>query len=721
MQNSTNSLWQKLNIPEVEYHNILKRLGREPNMTETFIFSAMWSEHCGYKHSKKQLAKLPRCSDSFSEENAGGIKIGEHYLFFKAESHNHPSAVEPYQGAATGVGGIVRDIMALGARPIALMDSLKFSYLNHKRSKYLLKGVVSGISDYGNSIGVPTIGGETIFDNCYLDSPLVNVFAAGIVHKDDIMLSSAKENCTIVLIGSFTGRDGIHGASFASKELHSDSQKDRPSVQIGDPFVKKQLIEAIVEIAELECVIACQDCGAAGILSSTTEMAYKGNCSIELHLDKVHMREAEMQPWEILLSESQERMVLAIKPEGIAQIQSICQKYGLECSIIGRTKSGNCYQIIMNGKEYANLPVDILNEPYLYDLEPKHKDTYYKNKSLPAKDINITDAIKRMVSEPNIASKEWIYSQYDYMVGNRTIGSPDLGVANLWIYEEDCAVGFTFDSLPAQVFLEPYKGTQNTIWNSFRKLVSRGYEPKGFTNCLNYGNPQKNDVAYQFTQSIEAMVQTVKDTGVPVVSGNVSFYNESENTRVYPTPTIGMAGVIKDLKTIISPCAKENDTIILIGKQINDKSKTGGSLYHKVLYDFVGEEVDQTDVELELSLKQTIEELNNDKLLSSCQPISCGGLFLSLLKMLFHNKTGFNGSLIFCNDKLKALFGEINGRYLIATNNPEQAIKSICKHNTPYKILGTCVGDTIKFDDYTFSLDELSDLYFNKLEIEMSK
>lgn len=719
MQKIADSLRKNLNIPDVEYECIVQKLGRAPNETEVFIFSAMWSEHCGYKHSKKYLELLPRQGGAFSDENAGGIKIGEHYIFFKAESHNHPSAVEPYQGAATGIGGIVRDIMALGARPIALMDSLKFSTLTSKKSKYLFNGVVSGISDYGNSIGVPAVGGEVIFDDSYADSPLVNVFAAGIVHKDNIMLSAAQENCDIVLIGSFTGRDGIHGASFASKELCSESHNDRPSVQIGDPFVKKLLIEAVLEIARVKGVIACQDCGAAGILSSTSEMVYKGNCGVDLHLDKVHLRESGMNPWEILLSESQERMVFAIKPESVSKVAEICKKIGIECSTIGYTSKGNDYRVFMQGVEFANLPVSVLNEPYLYDLQVKEPEC-----ALVAdikQNFDICDAVKKMVSELNTVSKEWVYSQYDYMVGNRSITNPSQGVAGMWVYEENCAIGFTFDSLPRQVCLNPYVGAQNSIWLSFRKLVSKGYTPKGLTNCLNYGNPQKPEVAYQFVRSIEGIAQACQSTNVPVVSGNVSFYNESESARVYPTPTIGMIGVAQDLNSIIGNSVKENDTVFLIGKNISENSPVGGSLYQKTLFDFLGGEVDNTDAELEFQLQKTIMDLNSQKTLNSCTAISQGGVFCALFKSLLGNMVGFDGSLIFIKDELKALFAEITGRYLLSTANPAQVIDYLEQNNIQFKILGTCVGDKINFDSYSFDLKELSEVYFKQLEIEMSK
>ncbi len=722
----TKNLYSQLGLTDSEYEEIVNQLGREPNETETYLFSAMWSEHCGYSHSRKYLSRFPKIGSLYAEENAGGVQIGNQVVFFKAESHNHPSAVEPFQGAATGIGGIIRDVLALGARPIALLNSLKFGRIdegiNSNHAKNLFDGVVKGISAYGNSIGVPTVAGEVGFDSCYCASPLVNVMAVGIIDKKDIKLSAAPVNQYVVIVGSHTGRDGIHGASFASKELSENSNQDRPSVQIGDPFVKKLLIESTLEILKLDEVLACQDCGAAGLLSSTSEMAYKGNCGMELYLDKVHLREKDMQPWEIMLSESQERMIFVTTKQGVQKVLDIAQKYEIPAREIGKTIAEKEYRLFFNDNQIANVSPSILNNGILYDLcedEPEYIKEF-KDKVCDF-DIDIEQAVEKLVSDPNFASKKWVYSQYDHMVGNRTSITPaKAGSAGIWIKEENCIIGLTMDSNGRQVFLDPYNGSKNTVYESYRNLVSSGFKPLGITDCLNYGNPEKDEVGYQFVKSIDGISDACKELFIPVVSGNVSFYNECEDLRVYPTPTIGMIGVA-GINDTIKAEFRLNETIYLIGKKIDDNSKIGSSLYQMSFFNFIGGEIDKVDIELERKLENAIFYLRDKKLLNGAVDVSEGGLLGALLEGLFNGNCGFSGSLINTKNKLISLFGEISGRYLISTNNETELLKYCINNSVPlFKLGKTDNTDKILFDGYQFSLNKLKGIYSTVIEKEIT-
>lgn len=723
----TKELYLDLGLTDYEYSEIVRQLGRRPNETETYLFSAMWSEHCGYSHSKKYLSKLPKTGSLHSQENAGGVQIGNHVVFFKAESHNHPSAVEPFQGAATGIGGIIRDVLALGARPIALLNSLKFGRIDKgeksNRSKHLLDGVVRGISTYGNSIGVPTVAGEVGFDEVYENSPLVNVMAVGLAKNKSIKVSAAPANQYVVIVGSHTGRDGIHGASFASKELSENSKEDRPSVQVGDPFIKKILIEATLEILKLDEVLACQDCGAAGLLSSTSEMVYKGECGMELYLDKVHLREKNMQPWEIMLSESQERMIFIATEEGVKKIFEIAEKYEIPAREIGKTIEEREYRIFQRENEelIANIPPSILNEGVLYDLcesEPEYISEY-KN-MVCNNDISVDEAVEKLLKDPNFSSKNWIYSQYDYTVGNRTSIAPNKsGAAGIWLMEENLVLGLTMDSNGRQVFLDPYQGSKNTVYESYRNLVSSGFKPLGVTDCMNFGNPEKAEVGYQFVKSVEGISDACRELSIPVVSGNVSFYNECEDVRVYPTPTVGMVGYT-DVNETIESSFYPNETVYLIGKQIQNNSKVGSSLYQMNCFNFLGGEVDDIDSELEKKLTKTIFELRDEKVLKGAIDVSEGGTLGALLEGLFNGNSGFDGSLIFTNNPLVSLFGEITGRYLLSTDDEIRFEKYCIENSVPFQKLGvTKQNDEILFNGCKFSLEKLKRFYETSIEKEI--
>lgn len=751
--------FEDLGISSFEYNEIVKRLKRAPKELELYLFSAMWSEHCGYKHSKKYLRLLPSKGALYRDENSGGIRLGQHIVFFKAESHNHPSAIEPYQGAATGVGGILRDILAMNARPIALLNSLKFGLIDDsfgsnkdaasfRRNKYLLNGVAEGISDYGNSVGVPTIGGEISFNRCFNLSPIVNVMAVGICKADKVKTAYAKENSFIVLIGSSTGRDGLFGAAFASKELAGNNE-DRLSVQIGDPYVKKNVIEAVLEILKSKNVFSCQDLGAAGLLSSTSEMADKGGVSVELYLEKVPLREKNMKPHEIMLSESQERMVFTANARGVDEIYKICKKYELNADVIGKTKKGNAYRLYMNDEKLAELNVELLVNPILYNLNSRKPKclSVAQNKGLNLpKDLNEPQNLKnfifKMAASPDFASKKFVYQRYDSTVGVRTLKKPhSLGVSPLHIFEEGKIIGFSMDSNETACFLNPYEGAFNTVFESFRNAVSSGFEPLGITNCLNFASPESSDTAYQFIETVNGMKNALEKLEIPVVSGNVSFYNEgieilssgetaynpfssaNKKIKIHPAPVIGMLSKLV-LKSPIYAVLHPMETVFLIGQKIDKNSKTGASLYQKILFDFEGGMLDTVSFSLEMKLKNIIFKLAKNDLIQGCIDVSKGGLLGALLIMLFNscdaasnsNAIGFKGLL---QRDLNLLFGEITGRYLIAAKNDLLVQKYLKKYNIPYEILGKT--DTTGILDFGFTKIrtlELNNIYQSSFEIK---
>ena len=694
---------------------IEKRLKRKMSELERHIFSAMWSEHCGYLHSKNELKKFNKNNALFPYENSGGVKIGDWGIFFKTESHNHPCAIEPYQGAATGIGGIIRDILALNARPVALLNSLKFSF----SQRHLIEGVTRGISDYGNSCGIADVGGEVIFDDSYYGVPLVNVMALGIAPVKKVKLSAAKENCVIVLLGSSTGLDGVGGAAFASKELGENRSEEKIHVQIGDPFVKKKLIEATLEILDLDDVVACQDCGAAGLLSSTSEMAYKGKCSIELELDKLHLAKKNMSAAQILLSETQERMVFAVKKESVKKVFEIADKYELEVSQIGKTYLGDDYIVKKDGKILSKTPLEVICNPYVYNLYPK------KFKERPKKEccgeFDVIKAVNKIVSNSEFASKRWFFEQWDYAVGGRTFVPPEKsGAAALKLFENDCFIGVCMDSKPRFCALNPYMGAKSTFLESYRNLISSGFEPLGLTNCLNFANPKDEDVRADFVQAVQGLADVSKEYNLPVVSGNVSFYNETSTTKIFPTVTIGMVGYCNSEEELIQAVFNKDEHVFLIGEKIQLNSNVGASLYQKVLFDFIGGEISSMDYSLEIKLKNAIFEMRKKTLLSGAIDVSKGGVLGTLLCALFNSDIGFCGNLLdgkgYSNSqKLKLLFGEIEGRYLISTKCRLSTQEYLTKNNIPFVYMGICVGDKIEFDGYEFCLKELKNKYFNAI------
>ncbi|MCC6636226.1 MAG: phosphoribosylformylglycinamidine synthase subunit PurL, partial [Ignavibacteriaceae bacterium] len=583
-------------LTAAEFDEIIKRLGRVPNFTELGIYSVMWSEHCSYKNSIKLLKTLPRSGGRLlvgaGEENAGLVDIGDGLaIAFKIESHNHPSAVEPYQGAATGVGGILRDIFTMGARPIAAVNSLRFGSLSDDRTRFLFNGVVEGIADYGNCFGVPTVGGEVYFYECYQGNPLVNAMAVGIVkHGMTASATAEGEGNPVIIVGSSTGRDGIHGATFASEEISEKSEAKRPSVQVGDPFTEKLLLEATLEVIRKGYIVGIQDMGAAGISCSTTEMSAKGNHGMEINLDKVPLRETGMTAYEIMLSESQERMLVVAKKEFEKEIKEVFEKWDLHCETIGVVTKDRKVKINYQGALKADLdPYDLVlggGAPQ-YDRETKRpayldETNKFDKNTLPVPS-DLKSAVLKVLSSPVIASKKWVYRQYDSMVRTNTVLGPGMSdAAFLYIKETNKAIAVKNDCNSRFVYLDPYEVGKSAVAEAARNVVCTGAVPLAITNCLNFGNPYKPEIYWQFTEAVRGMGDACRFFETPVTGGNVSFYNEAPTSAVYPTPVIGMLGLIEDRSHITGmQFRNEGDLIFVAGEDIEE---IGGSEYLKVIH-----------------------------------------------------------------------------------------------------------------------------------------
>lgn len=627
----------KHGLTESEYARILEILGRTPTYTELGVYSVMWSEHCSYKNSIAELKKLPRSGGRLlvkaGEENAGLVDIGGGYaIAFKIESHNHPSAVEPYQGAATGVGGIMRDIFTMGARPIAALNSLRFGDLSSPRTQYLLKGIVRGIGDYGNSFGVPTVAGEIYFDKCYNENPLVNAMAVGIVRHDQVARAIAKgEGNTVMIVGSSTGRDGIHGATFASEEISEESEAKRPSVQVGDPFTEKLLLEATLEAIQAGVVIGIQDMGAAGISCSTSEMSAKGNAGMRVELSNVPVREFGMTPYEIMLSESQERMLLVIKPEDEGAIQIIFKKWDLQCQSIGTVHSDGFLRVTMHGETVATIPAESLvlgGGAPVYSRESAEPQYIQAMRKLKLEDLeepgDYNDVLRRLLESPNICSRRWVTGQYDSMVRTNTVGMAFADAAVIRLKEIPKAIAVKTDCNSRYVYLNPYVGSQIAVAESARNVVCVGARPLAITNCLNFGNPYKPEVFFQFRESIRGISDACNALGTPVTGGNVSFYNENPEGAIYPTPVIGMLGEIASLDLVMDASFKHRgDEIFLLG---TSTGHIGGSEYLSLIHGIVGGDAPSIDLLREKALQEAVLRLIELKLIHSAHDVSDGGL-----------------------------------------------------------------------------------------------
>ena len=724
-------------LTEEEFKWICERLGRVPSFTELGIFSVMWSEHCSYKNSIALLKTLPRSGGrllvSAGEENAGLVDIGDGLaVAFKIESHNHPSAVEPYQGAATGVGGILRDIFTMGARPVASLNSLRFGSLDDARTRFLFEGVVKGIGDYGNCFGVPTVAGEVYFDECYKGNPLVNAMAIGIVDTKHVVSAVAKgKGNPVMIVGSSTGRDGIHGATFASEEISEKSEAKRPSVQVGDPFTEKLLLEATLEIIKEDLVVGIQDMGAAGISCSTSEMSAKGESGMIINLDKVPLREDGMSAYEIMLSESQERMLVVAKKGCEERVKEIFAKWDLNCEIVGEVTDERKLVVNYHGEKKADIPPSELalggNIPvYTRETkEPSYLDEIHNfDFGLMPEPESIVEAFDKIFSSPNIASKRWVYRQYDTSVRTNTIVGPGSDAAVIYIKGFDKAIAAKTDCNGRYVYLNPKEGAKIAVAESARNVVCSGGVPLAITNCLNFGNPYKPEIYWTFKKAVEGMGEACRFFNTPVTGGNVSFYNESPDAAVYPTPVIGMVGLIEKLENITtSEFKNEGDAIYLLGE---DYEEMGGSEYMKVIHNVVAGDSPRLDLQTEKDLHTLLLNLIEYKLINSAHDISEGGIVSAVAECCIINEEKPVGARVGLPIKTRedfSFFSESQSRIIVSVDpeNVEKFEEIASKSFTPFTHIGETGGDSLNINDqYNFFLEHLTGLYYSAIPERMN-
>ncbi len=714
-----------------EYKKICNLLNRTPNITELGIFSAMWNEHCSYKSSKLHLKKLPTKGKKVIQgpgENAGVIDVEDgDAIVFKVESHNHPSFIEPYQGAATGVGGIMRDVFTMGARPIANLNSIHFGSPQHKKTKNLLRGVVHGIGGYGNCMGIPTIAGQTSFDSSYNGNILVNAMTLGLVKKNKIFYSKAAGlNKPVIYVGSKTGRDGIHGASMASASFDEKIEDKKPTVQVGDPFTEKLLLEACLELMAGDSIISIQDMGAAGLTSSSIEMASKGNLGIEINLDKVPCRESKMTPYEIMLSESQERMLIVLEngKEDIAK--KIFDKWNLDFAVIGKTTNSKNIELIFNNEKVANIPINNLveNSP-TYDRKWKKSKLPKKNKIKKevVKKLKIKDVLKKVLSSPNVCSKEWIWQQYDHTVMGDTIQKPggDSGVVR--IHGTNKAVAASIDSSAVYCWAHPLTGGKQVVAESWRNLISVGATPIAITNCLNFGSPEKEENMGEFVECVQGIGEASEYLKFPVVSGNVSFYNQTKDVGIKPTPTIGGVGLIKDYNKMITMNFKENDNLVLI------LGKTEGhidqSLFARTILDEKNGPPPEVNLFNEKNNGESLLNLIDKNLIKSAHDISLGGILTAIAKMCIKGDKGIklkrSKNLI---NEIEYFFSEDQGRYIIEINPKDlkEVTKILNKNSVHHEEIGVIIDKELIINEKTkVTIDELKSYNTNWLTNYMSK
>lgn len=706
------SVAEQLGLLPDEFEKIKAILGRTPNYTELSIYSVMWSEHCSYKNSIKLLKTLPREGAHLlakaGEENAGLIDIGGLACAFKIESHNHPSAIEPYQGAATGVGGIHRDIFTMGARPVCALNSLRFGNLDNEKTKHLIRGVVKGIGNYGNAFGVPTVAGEVFFDECYQTNILVNAMSVGIVEAGKTVSATSKgKGNPIYIVGSATGKDGIHGATFASEDISDDSHEKLPSVQVGDPFQEKLLLEASLEAIATGAVVGMQDMGAAGITCSTSEMSAKGEHGMKIFLDKVPLRQQNMRPFEILLSESQERMLLVIEKGREKEVEKIFDKWDLNCAIIGEVTEGDTLEYYMYDELVAKVPAESLvlggGAPQ-YDREFKEPAYVKEIKKFDASTIEQPADYKaialQLISLPNIASKKWVIEQYDSMVGtdNTSTNSPS-DAAVIRLKNTDKAIAVKVDCNARYVWADPYKGAMIAVCEAARNIVCSGGTPVGITNCLNFGNPYNPEVYWQFVNVIKGMGDACRALATPVTGGNVSFYNQSaDGGAVFPTPAIGMLGVLEHFESRMTLDFKhEGDLIYLIGELQDD---IASSEYLYTLQGVKYSPAPHFDLKVELEVQHSVAELISQKLIKSAHDCSDGGLFTTLLESAMPNNLGFdiNSDETFRKDAF--LFGEAQSRIVVSVSpaKEDDFLNFLTKRTVDFCLLGEVTDETLWVD-----------------------
>ncbi len=715
----SNEIVKKHGLTFDEYKKIVNLIGRDPNLLELGIYSAMWNEHCSYKSSRKYLKTLPTKNNKVIQgpgENAGIIDIEDNdALVFKIESHNHPSYIEPYQGAATGVGGILRDVFTMGARPIATLNSIHFGSPKHFKTKNLLNGVVSGIGGYGNCIGIPTIGGEVKFNSTYNENILVNAMAVGLVKKNKIFYSQAKGiNQPVIYVGSKTGRDGIHGASMASAEFDEDTEEKKPTVQVGDPFTEKLLLEACLELMKDDSIISIQDMGAAGLTSSSVEMASKGKLGIEINLEQIPCREEKMSPYEMMLSESQERMLLILNSEKINKAKEIFNKWNLDFSIIGKTTDTKNLVLNFKGQNVANLPLSSLSEQApVYEREWTKSPSLKKiNPSKDYKNLNLLESLKKILSSANNSEKSWVWEQYDHTVMGDTIQKPGGDAGVIRVHKTNKGVALTVDSSAHYCLANPTSGAKQVVCEAWRNLISAGSRPIAITNCLNFGNPEKKEIMGQFVETIDGISQACRYLDFPVVSGNVSFYNETKNKAIAPTPTIGGVGLIKDLKNMMTKNFKKVGSIILvIGKTLGHLNQ---SEFFKEVLNFFEGPPPEVNLFNEKNNGMLIQKLIQKKLLNSVHDISSGGIIVALFEMCTKGKIGAKIKVPQNSiDKYQYLFGEDQSRYIIEIDkNYLKDVKKILeKDNIYYDIMGSTQKNNLCIDnEFEIEISELNHL-----------
>ncbi|MDZ4846032.1 MAG: phosphoribosylformylglycinamidine synthase subunit PurL [Chitinophagales bacterium] len=701
-------------LPE-EFEKIKEILGRNPNFTELSVFSVMWSEHCSYKNSIKWLKTLPRKGSRLlveaGQENAGLVDIGDGLACaFKIESHNHPSAIEPYQGAATGVGGIHRDIFTMGARPIAALNSLRFGNINSEKTKHLLRGVVKGIGDYGNSFGVPTVAGEVYFEDCYEHNPLVNAMSVGIVKADRTISAIATGvGNPVYIVGSATGKDGIHGATFASEDIHEDSHEDLPAVQVGDPFQEKLLLEATLELAQTDAVVGMQDMGAAGITCSTSEMSAKGEHGMKVWLHKVPTRQENMKPFEILLSESQERMLVVVKKGQEKTVEKIFEKWDLHCAIIGEVTDTKMLEYYMYDELVGHIPAEVLvlgGGAPVYERAYKEPAYFKKQKSFNIDQVkqpsNLQQVAEFILTLPNIASKRWVYQQYDSMVGiNNLSTNAPADAAIIRVKDTEKALAVRTDCNARYVYADPYIGTMIAVAEAARNIVCSGGMPVAITNCLNFGNPYNPEVYWQFVNAIKGMGEACRRFDTPVTGGNVSFYNQSEEGPVYPTPTIGMLGIVEKIENAMTlDFKKEGDLIFLLGESHNDINNSEYLVrWHKIN----SSPAPHFDLEQEAKLHETVHALIVLGAIVSAHDVSDGGLFVTLAESAMAGGFGFAVSAPSDIRKDAFLFGEAQGRVVVSVPaHKAELFEGVVEGKFPYMLLGKVGKSEFKVDGESF-------------------
>ena len=729
---------QDMGLRPEEFDKIKEILGRTPNFCELSVFGVMWSEHCSYKNSIVWLKTLPKEGPHMlveaGEENAGLVDIGDGLACcFKIESHNHPSALEPYQGAATGVGGINRDIFTMGARPVAQLNSLRFGNIELDRTKWLVKGVTKGIGDYGNAFGIPIVGGEVFFDNCYNTNPLVNAFSAGIMKKGEmISATSSGVGNPVFIVGSRTGKDGIHGASFASKDITEDSIQDLPAVQVGDPFQEKLLLEATLELAKTDAVVGMQDMGAAGITCSSNEMSAAGKHGMDLWLEKVPTRQTDMKDWEILLSESQERMLVVVHKGQEDIVNAIFDKWDLSCEEIGVVTEGDRVRYFMNGELVGDVPcVDLVlggGAPVYHReyTEPSYFEEW-KNFNIDSieQPTDLVEVAKYLTGHENIASKRWVYEQYDSMVGTinmSTNGPTDAAIVNL--KGTDKALAMTVDCNARMVNANPEEGTAMAVAEAARNIVCSGGVPSAITNCLNFGNPYNPEVYWQFVGAIKGMSKACLKFKTPVTGGNVSFYNQSAvggtEVPVFPTPTIGMLGIVEDKKHITSLDFKgKSDLIYMLGTAENDISS---SEYLASYHGVKESSAPNFDLDAELELQSQLTTLIRSGVIESAHDVADGGTFITLLESALVNNLGFD---ITTSSEIREdafLFGEGPSRIIVSVREvkEDRFLDLLKESKIPFSLLGHVSKGDIRIDDKSFGdIEEYRKIYTNSLESKL--